>query len=229
MALVSVRFSIRTMMILVMVSAVTLAVWSLVPRALDPLLNDRLGTIAPAWVGREAVRYFAVRTLATGIVALPFAIAIAMALKSPPRAQTWQRKTARWAAVALSLACGLAILDYPLDGMRTSSRLRDGSVVAFYHQFRIWPGEHVTPCLQLFTPDGRSRSYPIARNTRYRGVPDIRTDAGQAVIWFIDRPGAQIRYGGLWCSIDRTTGDFVGAGGPYPAGVSETSGFPPSR
>jgi hypothetical protein len=36
------------MMILVIISAVILAVWNLVPRALDPLLSDRSGTIPAA-------------------------------------------------------------------------------------------------------------------------------------------------------------------------------------
>jgi hypothetical protein len=217
------------MMILVMISAVILTVWNLIPRAVDPLLSDRGGTLPAVWVSRGGIRYIAMVALLTGIVASPFAIAIVLALESPRGDRTWKRQTVRWVGVAISLACGVAILDYPLDGLRFAYLLRDGSGVAFYHQYRIWPGEHVTPCLELVTPTGRSRSYPIARNTRYEGPPDIRTDAEQTMIWFIDAPGARIRHGGVWCSIDRTTGDFVGAGGPYPAGVSETSGFPPSR
>ena len=223
------RFRIRTMMILVMVSAVILTVWNLVPRAVDPLLSDRSGTVEAVWVSRGVTRYLALVTLLTGIVALPFAIAIVWALKSPPKDRTWQRQAVRGLGVAISLACGLAILDYPLDGMRFAWLLRDGSGVAFYHQYRIWPGAHVTPCLELVTPNGRSRSYPIARNTLYQEPPDIRTDAEQTIVWFIDRTNARVRHGGVWCSINRTTGDFVGAGGPYPAGVSETSGFPPTR
>jgi hypothetical protein len=223
------RFRIRTMMILVMISAVILTVWNLVPRAVDPLLSDRSGTVPALWVSRGVTRYIAVVALLTGIVASPLAIAIVLALKSARRDRTWQRQTVRWVGLAISLACGLAILDYPLDGMRWACLLRDGSGVAFYHQYRIWPGEHVTPCLELVTPTGKSRSYPIARNTQYQEAPGIRTDAEQTIVWFIDRPGARVRQGGVWCSINRTTGDFVGAGGPYPTGVSETSGFPPSR
>ena len=220
------RFRIRTIMILVMVSAVILTVWNLVPRAVDPLLRDRWGTVPVVWVTRGATRYFAVVTLLTGIVALPFAIAIVWALNSASKDRTWQRQAVRWLGVAISLACGLAILEYPVDGMRFAWLLRDGSGVAFYHQHRIWPEEHVTPCLELMTRTGRSRSYPIARNTVYQGVPAIRTDAEQTIVWFIDAPSARVRHGGVWCSINRTTGDFIGAGGRYPAGVSETSGFP---
>src|SRR5271167_4977248 len=166
MQLPRVRLRIRTMMILVMISAVILTVWNLVPRAFDPLLSDCGGTVPAVWVSRGVTRYFAVVALLTGIVASPFAIAIVLALKSTPRDRTWQRQTARWPGVATSLAFGLAILEYPLDGMRCACLLRDGSGVAFHHQYRIWPGEHVTPCLELVTPTGRSRSYPIARNTQ---------------------------------------------------------------
>jgi hypothetical protein len=217
------------MMILVVISAVLLSVWNLVPRAVDPLLSDRSGTVPVVWVSGGVTRYYALVTLLTGVVALPFAIAIVLALKSPQRDRTWQRQTVRWLRVAVSLACGLAILAYPLDGMRIAWLLRDGSGVAFYHQYRIWPGAHVTPCLELVTPTGRSRSFPIARNTRYQEFPNMRTDAEQTVVWFIDDPCAIVRHGGVWCSLNRTTGEFVGAGGPYPPGVSETAGVPRSR
>ena len=176
------------MMILVMISAVILTIWNLVPRAVDPLLGDRSGTVPAVWVSRGEARYLAVVALLTGVAASPFVIAIVLALKPPPRERTWQRQTVRWLGVAISLACGLALLDYPLDGMRWACSLRDGSAVAFYHQYRIWPGEHVTPCLELETLTGRSRSYPIARNTRYQELPDIRTDAEQTIVWFIDAP-----------------------------------------
>jgi hypothetical protein len=216
------------MMIVVMISAVIMTAWNLVPRAVDPLLSDRSGTVPVAWVSRSAARYYALVTLLTGIVASPFAIAIVLALKSVPRDRTWRRQTARWLGVAASLACGLAILNHPLDGMRCAWLLRDGSGVAFYHQYRIWPGEHVTPCLELITPTGKSRSYPITRNTLIQEWPVVRTDAEQTNVWLIDDPMARVGRGGVWCSINRTTGDLVGAGGPFPAGVSETSGFPPS-
>jgi hypothetical protein len=45
----------------------------------------------------------------------------------------------------------------------------------------------------------------------------VRTDADQTVVWFVDAPGASVRHGGVWRSIDRTTAAFVGAGGPHPA------------
>jgi hypothetical protein len=100
--------------------------------------------------------------------------------------------------------------------------------VAFYQQYRIWPGERFTPCLEMISPSGKARSYPIARNTKYNAIPEVRTNVDQTVIWFVDNPGLSkaYRYGGVWCSLNRVTGEFVGAEGPYPAGVSETSGFP---
>jgi hypothetical protein len=217
------------MMILVMISAIVLTFWNLVPRAIDPLLIDRSGTVEANWVGGGVARYFGFMAVLTGLVALPFAIAIALALRSPLSDRTRRRQAMRWVGVAVSLACGLAILSFPLDGMRIAWLLNDGTGVAFYHQYRIWPGAHITPCLELMAPTGRSRSYPIARNALYVEPPALRTDAGQTIVWFIDRPDARIRHGGVWCSINRATGDFIGAEGPYPAGVSETSGLPPSR
>ena len=100
-------------MILVMISAVILTVWNLVPRAVDPLLRDRSGTVEAVWVSRGATRYRAVVTLLTGIVASPFVIAIVLALNSPPKDRTWQRQTVRWLGVAISLACGLATPELP--------------------------------------------------------------------------------------------------------------------
>src|SRR5262245_52405093 len=119
------RFRIRTMMILVIVSAIVLTVWILVPRALDPLLYDRSGTVPARWVRRGVTHYVALVALLTGVVASPFVLAIALAFKSPPVNRSWQRETVRWLGVAISLACGLALLDYPLDGMRQASLLRD--------------------------------------------------------------------------------------------------------
>jgi hypothetical protein len=225
-----VRFTVRAMMVVVAVVAVTLTVATLVPRAVDPLLSDRAGTPSAAWVGRGGTRYVAVLALLTVMATSPFAIAILLALKPPPGDQTRRRKTVRWLGVAIALGCGLAVLDYPLNGMRTAWLLRDGSGVCFYHQYRLWPGEHITPCLELVSPSGRSRSYPIARNTPYPWWgPALRTNAEQTVVWFIDPPDARVRHGGVWCSLDRRTGAFAGAGGPHPSGVSETTGFPPSR
>jgi hypothetical protein len=215
------------MMVLVIISAVILAVWNLVPRALDPLLSDRSGTIPGAWIGGGMAQYFAVVALLTAVVASPFVIAIVMALKAPPTSRSWRRTVVRWLGVALSLTLGLAVLKFPLDGMRIAWLLRDGSGVCFYHRYRLWPGDHITPCLELVTPAGKSRSYPIARNTLYQEPPALRTDAEQTVIWFIDRPDARVHHGDVWCSIDRTSGVFIGAGGPYPATVTETAGFPP--
>jgi hypothetical protein len=221
------RFTIRTMMILVLISAVILTLCGLVSRAVDPLLIGLGGPLPVRWINRGVTRYLAVVALGTAVAATPYVIAIILALKTPPRGQTWRRKSVRWLGVAISLACGLAILDYPLDGLRAAWLLRDGTGVNFYHQYRIWPGAQITPCLELVTPTGTSRSYPIARNTSfYPGRPALRTDAEQTIVWIIDHPQAAVLHGGVWCSIDRTTGDFIGAGGPYPAGVSQTSGVP---
>ncbi len=127
---------VRTMMILVLISAVILTLCGLVHRAVDPLLKDRAGTLPVRWIDRGMTRYIAVVALGTAVAATPFVIAIVLALKTPPRGRTWRRKAVRWLGVAISLACGLAILDYPLDGLRLAWLLRDGTGVAFYHQYR---------------------------------------------------------------------------------------------
>ena len=77
-----------------MISAVILTIWKLVPGAVDPLLYEgRSGTVEAVWIRGEASRYLAVLALLTGIVASPFAIAIVLALKSPPKDRTWRRQT----------------------------------------------------------------------------------------------------------------------------------------
>lgn len=215
------------MMVLVLTSAVFLTIWKLVRETVDPLLSDRAGTVETVWARSGAAHYFAVVALFTLIAASPFAVAIVLALKSPPVGRTTRQRIGRWVGVVVSLGLGLAILNFPLDGMRSAYGLKDGSAVAFYHQYRMWPGRHVTPCLELETLDGKSRSYPIARNIYYRGIPRVRTSADQTVIWFTDHHDFSERHGGVWCSINRTTGEFIGAGGPFPAGVSENSGFSP--
>ncbi len=220
------RFTIRTMMILVLISAVILTVCGLVLRAVNPLLMDR-GLLPVRWNDRGVTLYIAVVAFGTAVAATPFVIAIILALKTPPRGRTGRRKALRWLGAAIALVCGLAILDYPLAGLRVAWLLRDGTGVAFYHQYRIWPGARITPCLELVTPTDTSRSYPIARNTLYQGWPALRTDAEQTIVWIIDHPQATVVHGGVWCSINRTTGAFKGAEGPHPAGVSQTSGFPP--
>ena len=97
-------------------------------------------------------------------------------------------------------------------GSATGVRAEGQLFRAFYHQYRLWPGEHVTPCLETMTPaTGKSHSYPIARNTLYRAYPEFRTYADQSVVWLVDNPGASIKYG-VWCSLNRITGEFVGQG-----------------
>ena len=182
------RFTIRTMMILALISAVILTLCGLVSRAVDPLPSDRAGTLPGRWIKGGVIRHFAVVALGTAVAATPFVIAIILALKTPPRGRAWRRKAVRWLGVAISLACGFAILDYPLDGLRLAWLLRDRTGVAFYHQYRIWPGAHITPCLELVTPTGTSRSYPIARKSFYPWWPTMRTDAEQTIVWIIDYP-----------------------------------------
>ena len=223
------RPGIRAMMILIAISAVFSAAWVWVPPALDPLLSDRSGTLPMLWIGRGSLRHAAVRGVVAALVAVPFAIAVVLTFGSPPQGRPRRRSAWRWLGVIGSSACCLTILQFPLDGLRVAWLLRDGTVVCFYHQYRIWPGAHVTPCLELTTPAGRARSYPIARNFRYQWDPELRTDADQTLIWLVDGPAPGVRYGGVWCAIDRRSGNFVGAGGPFPAGVGEFLGDPPTR
>jgi hypothetical protein len=158
----------------------------------------------------------------TVVASAPFVIAVGFGLGSTARNPVRHRRIARRLTAALALVIGLAVLRYPVDGMRVARALNDGSTVAFYHQYRIWPGDHFTPCFEVVSPTGKSRSYAIANNTRYRALPEMRADGDQSVIWFVDGPRAVFSYGyaGVWCSFNRLTGEFVAAGGPYPAGVA---------
>ena len=67
--------------------------------------------------------------------------------------------------------------------------------MAFYHQYRIWPGEHVTPSLELITPSGGPGPTRLPGILYIEEAPDIRTDAEQTIVWFIDRPSARVRHG----------------------------------
>jgi hypothetical protein len=51
----------------------------------------------------------------------------------------------------------------------------------------------------------------------------MRADGNQTIVWLIDAPRATYQYG-VWCSLNRGTGEFAGAGGPYPAGVAFNRG-----
>jgi hypothetical protein len=210
------RFTIRAMMIWVVIVAIALTIGIAVHQTIGPFVEWER---SPGPL--RAFDYVALHVALTAAGASPFVIAVCLGLAPPAKRRAQRRRLARWMVEAFAVAIGLTILNYPIAGKKWARSMRDGSTVAFYHQYRIWPGEHVTPCLMLISPDGQARSYPISRNVRYHALPEMRVDASQTTIWFIDAPRATYHYGhGLvWCSLNRITGEFVGAGGPYPAGV----------
>ena len=96
------RFTIRTMMIVVLISAVILTMWILVPRAVDPLLSDRGGTCPAVWIGGTGtVRYIVLVIMLTGIVALPFGLAMVLALGRVPKDRVGHRLIVRWLMAVL--------------------------------------------------------------------------------------------------------------------------------
>src|SRR4051794_9389759 len=98
------RFTVRTMMMAVVMAAVTLTVETLVPRAADPLLfGDR-------FLGIGAAGYVALIGAVTGIVAAPFAFAVGVALRPLPKDRVGRRLIVRGFVSVLAVAAGLAVL-----------------------------------------------------------------------------------------------------------------------
>jgi hypothetical protein len=128
-------------------------------------------------------------------------------------------------AVAL-VVLGWTALSYPLDGLRWAHGLRDGSNICFYHQYRFLPGAHVTPCLEVISAEGKSKSYPIARNTYFGLRVNFRTNTDQSMVWFVeDFPG--IKKQRVLCQLNRISGEFVTAVGRLDPDASNSGGFPP--
>jgi hypothetical protein len=214
----SFRFTIRSLMLTVLLAAIISAIGVLMPRGVDPWLGER-------GLSMGAVGYFSLITTMTVVVSLPFVAAVLLGIGPKGKTRSRCGLIMRRLLAVGSLALGLMLAHYPMDGLRSANQLKDGNFLCYYYQYRLWPGDHVTPCLETMTATGKSRSYPIARNTFFLGRPDIRTNADQSVVWLIDEPGARNSYG-VWCSLNRVTGEFVGHGGKHPECVSETPGFP---
>jgi hypothetical protein len=211
------RFTIRAMMTWVVVAAIILSVGIAVHQTVEPFLawERSPGRIGP-------ISLIALDVVLTVVMAAPFMVAVALGIGRVPKNRGRYALIARRLAGVLALAIGLAVLRYPVDGTRVTRSLRDGNTVAFYHQYRIWPGAHFTPCLEVISPTGKGRSYPIAANVKYHALPEMRSNGEQTMIWFLDDPRAgpyHYGYAGVWCSLNRATDEFVGARGPYPAGV----------
>ena len=220
------RFTIRTLMVAVLVAAIISAIGAFMPRPLTMFLGER-GIGLPVW------GYFALVATLSLVVSLPFAAAVVLALtqrKSPGRAGM----IVRWLLAAGALALGLAVAHFPLDGLRWANQLKDGNYLCYYHQYRLWPGNQVTPCVETITATGKddswkSHSYPICKDILLRGQPEWRTNADQSIVWMIDSPNSWVKHGGVWCSLNRVTGEFVGWGGKHPLGVTENGGLPLSH
>ena len=198
------RFTIRTMMIAVLIAVIISAIGVFMPRPLTLFLGER-------GIGLTGGRYVAVIATLTVVDSLPFAIAVVLAVSATAKKQTRRGKVVHGLLAVGVLALGLAIAHSPLDGLRWANQLKDGNYLCHYQQYRLWPGNQVTPCIETITATGKARSwtlrsYPICKDTFLQGMPDWRTNADQSVAWLIDRPNSRLKYGVVWCSLNRLTG-----------------------
>jgi hypothetical protein len=189
----------------------------------DPLwfyLADRGRLPGPAIF---ALLVFLVAVIATA----PFFMAVRTMLRAKTGGGGERRRTIRSAIVAIAwIVVGVGLANWPWDGMRLAWRLKDGSYVMFYHQFRVWPGREVTPCLELASPTGKTlRIYAIADKISHLSSPDLRMNGDQTEIWLVEGNAKQKRPDHVFCSLNRQTGRFVRLGGTHPPGISVTTGF----
>lgn len=165
------------------------------------------------------------------IATLPFLMAGRAILRAMQREDGERKRKIRPIIAATAwIVLGVGLAHWPWVGGMFANVLSDGTYVIFYHQFRIWPGREVTPCLELRSPAGKTlRIYAIADNIAYLSIPELRTNRDQTEIWLVEGNAHQKRPDRVFCSFNRETGRFVGLGGTHPPGISATSGFPPTR
>jgi hypothetical protein len=214
------RLTIRAMMTAVLIAAIVSAIGVTVQPPLNMFFRDRVLRMT----GWRYLAYLATLTLA---LSLPFAVAVVLAIGATGKNRSRRGIIVRSLLAVCALALGLTLARCPLDGIRRSGRLKDGTVVSYFTQYRIWPGKEVTPCLETIAATGwDAQTYPIARNTLIRASPEFRTSTDQTVVWLIDDPKSPYKLGNVWCSLNRATGEFVGIGGKHPECVGATGGFP---
>jgi hypothetical protein len=221
MRLPRVQFTVRRLMIAVAIVALVSAIAIEVPPTVNPLMWDR-----GIRLGMGA--YSVVVILMTSVVAIPLIAAVALALSTISRMKIEGRLPIRRSLAATALfGFGLAVIlrPLPLDGMRQGHQLNSGTWVAYYHQFRLWPGKHITPCLDLIDRDGKGQIHPINVGTYIPNV-DIRTNSDRTMVWVVEIPRPMARSRGVLCSLNLITGEFISTPGPFPAGISEGSGLP---
>jgi hypothetical protein len=217
------RFTMRRLMVAVAVVALITTIVLAIPPTIDPLMGER-------GIRLGAVSYVVVVILLTCTVAAPLIAGVALSFSAASRARIEGRLPLRRLIVAMALlGVGLAIVLFPLplDGLRQGQWLGHETFVAYYRRFRLWPGSHVTPCLEVTSRSGEKRTYPITVGESFpdRNV-DFRTNADRTVIWVVEasRPGAPRQR--VLCSLDLETGDFVGLAGRHPTCVSGEGGLP---
>jgi hypothetical protein len=215
------RLTLRRMMAVVAFCALVFAL------ALDiyPSVGKFAREDAPIWIVRNhAYAHPFLVAFLTAAVALPLLVAVALAVKPRPNDRGEHRAPVRRfiaASALVAVSAGIAFL--PVDGMRISQRLRNGTQVQYLYQYSLWPGRHTEFCLEVFDSHGQHR-YLISRNDRYF-VPMFFTSADQSVVWLVDESYPGHRGDGVLCSLNLVTGHFVGPSGPHPAVVTETGGF----
>jgi hypothetical protein len=218
------RFTISTAMVSVVVIALMLTFLKSTNHIIRFIFIDR------GWFPGSAITAFLVVVVAA-IATFPFMMAGRAILRAIQReGDERKRKIHPVIAATAWIVLGAGLAQWPWVGGMSANILRDGSYVIFYHQFRIWPGREVTPCLELRSPAGKTlRNYTITDNISYLSIPEVRTSRDQTEIWLVEGNALQKRPDHVLCSLNRETGRFVGPSGTHPLGISATSGFPPTR
>ena len=141
-------------MVAVLVAAIISAIGAFMPRPLTMFLGER-GIGLPVW------GYFALRRDPEPRCFL----ALRGRCCAGPGATEKSRSRGmivRWLLAAGALALGLAVAHFPLDGLRWANQLKDGNYLCYYHQYRLWPGNQVTPCVETITATGKDDYLEVA-------------------------------------------------------------------
>ena len=216
-----VRITIGRMMIAVAIVALVTAIVLAIPPTIDPLLRER-------GLRLGVVTYPVVFILLTCAVAVPVITGLALAFDAVSRARAGGRPPLRRLLLGIVLfvwGMSIAFRPLPLDGLRQAGRLDAETFVAFYHQYRLWPGRHVTPCLEIISRDGDRTTYPLNLARSCFNV-NYRTNADRTMIWAVEVARPPAHSGEVLCSLDLARGEFISAPGPFPSGVGVQGGFP---
>jgi hypothetical protein len=160
----------------------------------------------------------------TAALVLPLLGAVTLVSKPATHGRASRTHSRRLIAATAIAAVSAGIALRPVDGLKFTQRLRNGTRVSYLYQYSLWPGRHTEFCLEVNDTYGRRR-HLISRNDRYF-APTFFTSADQSVLWLVDKSYPGHRGDGVLCSLNLVTGRFVGPSGPHPVVVTEAGGFP---